>query len=695
MSLFANKMIQALCWTLFHSLWQALVLAFIAGAVIMCTKRSAVVMRYNLLTGLLVAFLLTAAGTFYYEAIQVKQPAAEIILVTGDKSPFAGMDIQTGETTSASHPVSSAIISFLNSNSRIIVLAWLCIIAFKCFQLFIGFWGIYKLKRTQTAPAGEYWTARIKELAEMLYIDKPIQIIQSAIAKVPMVTGHFKPVILLPMGILTSLPADEIEAILLHELAHIRRRDFLVNVLQSFCDILFFFNPAVLWVSGLIKEERENCCDDIALKQVKNKKKFVHALIAFQEYHSPELAVTFAGKRQHLLNRVKRILTNNNKTLNAMEKLLLVTGLVITSFVVVAFTHNNAKPVVKKKQAVVDAVSFKSPELMPKEILFQDTVPPKKKEASKEKEHYTISEDLSKDRDSYTISSKKNDKNYRIKVENDKITELYIDDKKIPDDKIDDHKAEVDDIIKETKERWIKARNMAEEARERADKHRAEAHILREKMANQMDDMKRSVEEMEAARSKMHEQRKISAEELQRLKEKMMEDQKYTIEERRLAKKAFDDHLAMAKEEKVIAEKYRSEAERSYRDVKRIHEREKMQRLKEADRVHAKAELFKIRAEKQRMVAQERRERAEVSRKKSQQLVKDIMDDLTKEGVVKDSDDDVAFTLDNDALYVNGKKQPDALHQKLVKKYLKSNGDHIRYTVSANSSHTDIHVEKQ
>jgi beta-lactamase regulating signal transducer with metallopeptidase domain len=84
---------------------------------------------------------------------------------------------------------------------------------------------------------------------------------------------------------LTTLPASEIEAILLHELAHIRRRDYLVNLLQSFSDIIFFFNPAVLWLSSLIRDERENCCDDIAIGEVKNKKQFIHALLSFQEYN--------------------------------------------------------------------------------------------------------------------------------------------------------------------------------------------------------------------------------------------------------------------------------------------------------------------------------------------------------------------------------------------------------------------------
>ena len=156
-----------------------------------------------------------------------------------------------------------------------------------------------------------------------------------------MVLGHLKPVILFPAAALTTLAPEEIEAILLHELAHIRRKDYLVNILQNLAEIIFFFNPAVLWISSLIKEERENCCDDIAISQVKNKKQFIHALVSFQEYNlTSKYAATFSGKRNHLLNRIKRIITNNNKTLSNMEKIFLVTGIIITGFMAVAFAQH-------------------------------------------------------------------------------------------------------------------------------------------------------------------------------------------------------------------------------------------------------------------------------------------------------------------------------------------------------------------
>src|SRR5262249_45478906 len=154
---------------------------------------------------------------------------------------------------------------------------------------------------------------------------KKIILLESEIIKVPMMTGWLKPMILFPFSLLSQLPQEQVEAILLHELAHIKRKDYFVNLLQNFAETIFFFNPAVLWISSLIRDERENCCDDIAIQSTNDKEKFIHALVAFQEYNlsKSRFGIAFPGQKNHLLNRIKRIIYNSNKTLNNMEKVLL------------------------------------------------------------------------------------------------------------------------------------------------------------------------------------------------------------------------------------------------------------------------------------------------------------------------------------------------------------------------------------
>jgi hypothetical protein len=157
--------------------------------------------------------------------------------------------------------------------------------------------------------------------------------------RVPVVFGYLKPVIFVPLGLLASLPAEQAEAILLHELAHIRRQDYLVNLLQYIIEILFFFNPALRWLSALIRDERESCCDELAIGETGNPKAFVAALVSFREYlsFSSALPVAFPGRNGSLVNRAARIVYKRNKGLDVAEKTLLLLGCVMAIALLLVF----------------------------------------------------------------------------------------------------------------------------------------------------------------------------------------------------------------------------------------------------------------------------------------------------------------------------------------------------------------------
>ena len=95
-------------------------------------------------------------------------------------------------------------------------------------------------------------------------------LLESCLVQVPIVIGQMRPVILLPVGLLAGLPAEQIELILMHELAHIRRYDYVVNMLQTFIEGVMFYNPAVWWISKVIRTEREHCCDDLVVAATRN-----------------------------------------------------------------------------------------------------------------------------------------------------------------------------------------------------------------------------------------------------------------------------------------------------------------------------------------------------------------------------------------------------------------------------------------
>jgi len=331
-------LLKAISWTLIHSVWQGFLLAFFAGIVILMTKKSSSELRYNILAGLFVAFLAVAGMTFDYE---FQTQNAET--VTRLNLPVQDLNLAFGHhnSTLISANNSQVLIEFFNRNANVIVLIWFFIFSIRCFGIFGNLSHIYRIRNYKTQLPAKFWQDKISELASRIHLNKTIVLLESRLVKVPSVTGFFKPIVLIPFGLLSSLPQDQIEAILLHELAHIRRKDYAINILQSFAEILFFFNPGVLWLSSILRDERENCCDDIAIEATENKSKFIHALVSFEEYNlkNNSLAMEFGKSKNHLLNRAKRILNNNNKTLNSVEKTLLSASLIIIAGIMVACSN--------------------------------------------------------------------------------------------------------------------------------------------------------------------------------------------------------------------------------------------------------------------------------------------------------------------------------------------------------------------
>ncbi len=130
---------------------------------------------------------------------------------------------------------------------------------------------------------------------------------QSAVVKVPAVIGYFRPVVLIPLSVASGFPPEQLEALLAHELAHIRRHDYLVNLLQTAVETLCFYHPAVWWISSQIRCEREDCCDDVALSVCRNQTEYARGLVALEELRGRVPATALAAVGGSLLSRIRRI----------------------------------------------------------------------------------------------------------------------------------------------------------------------------------------------------------------------------------------------------------------------------------------------------------------------------------------------------------------------------------------------------
>jgi beta-lactamase regulating signal transducer with metallopeptidase domain len=237
----------------------------------------------------------------------------------------------------------------------------------------------------------------------------------------PVTIGNIKPIILFPVGIINQLNPQEVEAILTHELAHIVRRDYLSNLIQSFIETLFYYHPITWWISGIVRTERENRADDLAISWCGDHLAYAKALMTVQEMQvreAPTLAIGFSSRKGAMLARIQRILNLPYKNHNQMEKTVLLS---LTTLCFLAFTltsHTSPDQPVSNGTASPVTIEVKAE--------ITDTIP---------------SEGV------YRIHKKTDDQDITIEVENGDIKELKIDGKEIQPSEYEQYDKVISDLF--------------------------------------------------------------------------------------------------------------------------------------------------------------------------------------------------------------------------------------------------------
>ena len=218
----------------------------------------------------------------------------------------------------------------------------------------------------------DFWQDRLNRLGASVRLSRPVSLLESALAEVPVVIGHVRPVILMPVGILAGLPAGQIEAILLHELAHIRRHDYLVNMFQTAVDGLFFYHPAVWWISGVMRAERENCCDDLAVAVNGNAPEYAEALARLEQNRWDARQTALAATGGNTMKRIRRLLSQPEGPRAALTPLLFAGILMITA--VVGLAAWQAKAPAPQPKTVLLAPAQPAPRRSPYTLWLEEDV---------------------------------------------------------------------------------------------------------------------------------------------------------------------------------------------------------------------------------------------------------------------------------------------------------------------------------
>ena len=211
--------------------------------------------------------------------------------------------------------------------------AWLLGVTLLTIRPLRGLILAFQLRRLECAPVPEYVDTIVRDLADRMRMHRVIALSQSTLTHVPCVIGWFRPLILLPASAVTGLSPDELRAILAHELAHIRRHDFVVNLLQIAAETPFFYHPAVWWVSKFIRQEREHCCDDIALQVCADTHVYASALMTIRSIAFSHQAlippVAMSAEGGVFSRRIDRILAPRLQAPNVPIRATIFSGLLL------------------------------------------------------------------------------------------------------------------------------------------------------------------------------------------------------------------------------------------------------------------------------------------------------------------------------------------------------------------------------
>ena len=321
-------------WTLIHFVWQGALIAFATAAGLRFAKGRSPEIRYLLaclgLTTMVASPAVTATSltaTMMVSAragIEAVERASEPSLAARSIAPPVAHS-STNDTTLAASAPSAAWLSYL-------VWAWLSGVSLLLVRFAGGSWRVHRIRAAAASADVSRWQAVARQIGERLGVSVPVRVVESALVDAPSAIGWIRPVVLLPLAVVTNLAPAQVEAILAHELAHIRRRDYVVNLLQTFTEAVLFYHPGVWWVSARIREEREQCCDDLAVRICGEPMVYAAALVELASHRGQRNALAVAATDGALLSRVRRLLR-----VPADDEPRSTTGLLVLALAVVVF----------------------------------------------------------------------------------------------------------------------------------------------------------------------------------------------------------------------------------------------------------------------------------------------------------------------------------------------------------------------
>ena len=337
--------IDVIGWTLLHFVWQGALIAVFAAAVLRLVRLSRPQLRYTVACGALATMLASPVATALVLSSAPRTALTDRVhVLRSPQGKAVGVAIvppwsHRGAVTSSAVPAPTEVrLPFQLDTDMLfstIVALWLTGVLILLTRLAAGCWRIRTLQLVARREPMSPWQTLAEDVAHRLRLRRSFRVVDSVRVATPTVVGWLRPIVLLPVAAMAGLSPRQVEAILAHELTHIRRHDFAINLLQTFAETVLFYHPAVWWMSSRIRAEREHCCDDVAVSVCGDATEYASALTELASWSLAHPPLAMAATRGPLLNRVRRLL-HVPESKRRMSRTTLAAAVVVTAVVGVA-----------------------------------------------------------------------------------------------------------------------------------------------------------------------------------------------------------------------------------------------------------------------------------------------------------------------------------------------------------------------
>lgn len=324
--LLQHPLVFRLGWTLLHFVWQGAIVGTIAWSLLKFLERGSPQARYATLLVLLAIAAACPIATLAIQQASTTSPssarspnptaASEPTRLQSTTSQLAS-DVERPGKPMPTEPAAQrdSRRSWQANLSRIapatlpwLVVAWCCGVILLALRMAGGWWQARMLRKRHVEPLRAAWQPAVDRLAHALQVHRTVRFLESSLAHTPLTVGCLRPVVLVPVSVLTGLSHAEIQCLLAHELAHIRRHDYLANLLQCAMEVLLFYHPVVWWLSRRIRQEREQVCDQMAVRVAGDRVLYSRALLSAATLATRSPSLTLAAGGGDLNQRVRKIL---------------------------------------------------------------------------------------------------------------------------------------------------------------------------------------------------------------------------------------------------------------------------------------------------------------------------------------------------------------------------------------------------